>query len=285
MIAVRNLYHDYEGKGRYAVSDLSFEIPKGRIFGFLGPSGAGKSTVQNLMTGLLGLQRGDIEYDGLDIRRAGRAFYNTIGYSFELPNLYGRLTGLENLRFYAALYSVPTEDPRALLDLVGLGADANKRAGRYSKGMKQRLVFARSLLANPAILFLDEPTSGLDPATAARIKQVIRDRKARGATIFLTTHNMHDAEALCDEVLFLFQGRAVARDTPASLKLAYGERSVRVELGSDGATRSEVLFLDRPEDGAKLARLVAGGEVRTLHTQEASLEQIFIRLTGQGLEA
>lgn len=241
MIRVENLYHDYTGKGNYAVKDISFEINKGEIFGFLGPSGAGKSTVQNIMTGLLKLQRGKVLYGGKSIQGLRREFYNQIGVSFEHPNLYGKLTGYENLKYYGGLFQTDTLDPMLLLEQVGLKEAANKKAEAYSKGMKQRLVFARALINNPSILFLDEPTSGLDPTTADRIKDIILE-KQQGCTIFLTTHNMLVAETLCNQVAFLNEGRIAALDSPKSLKLQYGEKAVRVEYVSQGALKEGMFF-------------------------------------------
>ncbi len=145
MISVKNVYHDYEGKGRFAVSDISFAVEHGKIFGFLGPSGAGKSTVQNIMTGLLPLQRGEVLYGGKSIRELRTEFFNQIGVSFEQPNVYAKLTGYENLKYFAALFSVPTLDPMELLDRVGLRDSAHKKAAEYSKGMRQRLTLARLL--------------------------------------------------------------------------------------------------------------------------------------------
>jgi len=283
MITVQKLKHDYEGKGAYAVNDISFTIDDGTIFGFLGPSGAGKSTVQGLMTGLLGLQEGSIDYDGKAIGQLGRDFFQQVGVSFEHPNLYGKLSGLENLRYFAGLFKGPTEDPLELLKLVGLHDSANKKAAAYSKGMKQRLVFARSLINRPKILFLDEPTSGLDPATAERIKELILRKKQEGCTVFLTTHNMADADKLCDTVAFLYGGKIVAMDAPRELKLAYGARSVRVERRQNGSIITETLFPEKNEDAARLKALIDEGSIETMHSQEASLEEIFIRLTGRGL--
>jgi len=283
MITVKNLFHDYAGKGHYAVSDVSFEIGEGEIFGFLGPSGAGKSTVQGIMTGLLPLQKGEIHYDQTSVHSLDSAFFNNIGVSFELPNLYTKLTGYENLKFFAGLFSVPTRDPLELLDLVGLKDSAHKQAGAYSKGMKQRLVFARALLNNPKILFLDEPTSGLDPSTATRIKDLIVEMKRKGSTIFLTTHNMYDADKLCDRVAFLNEGKIVAMDTPRELKLRYGEKSVRVEHVVNGMVQAEVFFLENEKDRQAFNALVNTGSIQTIHSQEATLEQIFIKLTGREL--
>ena len=190
MIKVEGLYHDYVGKGEYAVSDVSFTIERGEIFGFLGPNGAGKSTVQNIMTGLLDLQKGSVTYDGLSVRDLTPSFFNRVGVSFEQPNVYLRLTGLENLEHFSGLFSVPTLDPMVLLERMGLRDEARKRAGEYSKGMRQRLTLARALINQPDILFLDEPTGGLDPSAAASMRDLILEQKERGATVFLTTHNI-----------------------------------------------------------------------------------------------
>lgn len=283
MITVKNLYHDYAGKGQYAVNDVSFEISQGEIFGFLGPSGAGKSTVQSLMTGLLRLQKGEIRYDEKLVQNLNSTFFNQIGVSFELPNLYTKLTGYENLKYFAGLFSVPTRDPLELLDMVGLKDSAHKKAGAYSKGMKQRLVFARALLNNPKILFLDEPTSGLDPSTATRIKELIVEMKKKGSTVFLTTHNMYDADKLCDRVAFLNEGRVVAMDAPRELKLRYGEKSVRVEYSVNGKVAAEVFFLEDEQDRQAFNALINSRNIQTIHSQEATLEQIFIKLTGREL--
>lgn len=284
MIKVKNLYHDYAGKREYAVSDVSFTIEKGEIFGFLGPSGAGKSTVQNIMTGLLELQEGEILYDNLSVKDIKSTFFNKIGVSFEHPNLYTKLTGYENLKYYAGLFDVNTEDPMKLLNMVGLKNASNKKASAYSKGMKQRLVFARAMINNPEIMFLDEPLSGLDPSTASNIKEIIVRKKKEGHTIFLTTHNMFVAEELCDRVAFINDGKIVAIDSPRNLKLEYGEKSVKVEYKEDRLIKSEILFLKNDSDRKAFNELVCTKDIQTIHSQEATLEQIFIKLTGRGLE-
>lgn len=287
MIDVQNLYHDYEGQGQYAVRDVSFSIEEGEIFGFLGPSGAGKSTVQNLIIGLLLLQQGKILFQGQPIKALRSEFFNRIGVSFEHPNLYGKLTGYENLRYYAGLFHVPTVDPLKLLDVVGLQDAAHKRAANYSKGMKQRLVFARALLNDPQFLFLDEPTAGLDPNLAGNIKEIISRKREQGKTVFLTTHNMYIADELCDRVAFINEGQIVAMDTPRSLKLQYGERSVRVEYRENGAgpsqLKSAVLSLEDEQDRARFNDILNENEVQTIHSQEATLEQTFIKITGRRL--
>jgi fluoroquinolone transport system ATP-binding protein len=284
MIEVKNLTFQYKDAGEPSVRDISFSIPNGTIFGFLGPSGAGKSTTQNLMTGLLKIQQGSVTYNEVPIQRQKQGFYNSIGVSFEHPNVYGKLTGLENLKFFAGLFSVPTEDPLKVLDWVGLKDSAGKRASAYSKGMKQRLVFARALINRPSILFLDEPTGGLDPATAEVVKNIILRKREEGCTIFLTTHNMYSADELCDTVAFLNDGRLVAMDTPRSLKLSYGEASVAVEHRQDnGNVKKEILFPAKEDHARRLKELIDSGRIETLHSREATLEQIFIRLTGRSL--
>ena len=289
MLEVESLTYTYAGAPGPAVRDVSFSIQSGEIFGFLGPSGAGKTTVQKIMTRLLPLQGGDVRYDERPLSSLDRAFFAEVGVSFEHPNLYPRLSGLENLEAFLGLYPQrrdgSCEDPRALLERVGLGPAMHKAAEDYSKGMKQRLVFARSLLHRPRYLFLDEPTSGLDPRTARVIMGIIREHCERGATILLTTHDMLVADSLCDRLGFLFAGRIVACDTPRALKLMHGERAVKVEHRQNGVLTRETLFLDDADDRRYLASLSAEGELETMHSQEATLDTIFVKLTGEELAA
>lgn len=282
MISVKNVWHDYEGKGRFAVSDISFQVEPGHIFGCLGPSGAGKSTIQNIMTGLVPLQRGEVLYDGESVRSLNTRFFNRIGVSFEQPNLYLSLTGLENLKYFAALFSVPTLPPMELLERVGLRDAAHKRVSAYSRGMKQRLTLARALINQPKYLFLDEPTGGLDPKTAAGVRELIREQQARGAAVFLTTHNMELADSLCDTVAFLSGGVIAAADAPEALKLAYGKREILV-LYREGGTEKRASF--GMDGGAALASLLSSAEVIKVHSQEATLEEVFLRVTGKELTA
>ncbi len=219
MIQVEQLYHSYTNDDRYAVNDISFSVQKGEIFGFLGPSGAGKSTTQNILTGLLPLQQGKVSVDGYDIAKVDKRRFNKIGVSFEQSNLYSKLTAAENLRYYAALFDVPTRSVAALIEMVGLGGKENETVGGFSKGMKHRLTFARSLVNNPELWFLDEPTTGLDPAIASGIKDIIKAERDKGVTTFLTTHNMHIAEELCDRVAFIIDGKIKLIDSPKQLKL------------------------------------------------------------------
>jgi len=283
MIEVENLFYSYTHDENYAVEGISFEIDEGEIFGFLGPNGAGKSTTQKILTGLLPIQKGKAIVAGEDITKVSGSFYNMIGVSFEQPNVYMKLSGYENLKFFASMFDVTTEDPYELLRLVGLEEVAHNKAKTYSKGMLQRLVFARSLINRPKIWFLDEPVSGLDPATAAQIKELIKRKKEEGITIFLTTHNMHVAEELCDRVAFIDAGKIVLIDTPRNLKLRYGERLVKVEYKSDGKVERELLSMAKTIDIEKLNGLINSGKIETIHSMEASLEDIFIKVTGRGL--
>lgn len=285
MLEVESLSFRYPGAAHAAVHDVAFTIPPGHVFGFLGPSGAGKSTVQKILTRLLPLQQGHVRYGGRELAGLGRDFFRDVGVSFEQPNLYPRLTGLENLEAFLGLYGVEHDDPRALLERLGLGQAAHVRAEDYSKGMKQRLVFARALLHRPTYLFLDEPTSGLDPATVRVVMQIIEEHKQRGASILLTTHDMFVAGKLSDTIAFLHGGTIVAQDTPRALELRYGERAVRVEHRQNGVLARETLFLDEPDDRTYLQSLIAGGELETLHSREATLDAIFVKLTGKELAA
>ena len=283
MIKVQGLYHSYSNDDQYAVKDASFEIPKGEIFGFLGPSGAGKSTTQGILTGLLPLQQGEVAVAGYDVKTIKRKMFNQIGMSFEQSNVYSKMTALENLQFYRKLFDVETRDPMELLKLVGLNEKANVRAGEFSKGMKHRLTFARSMLNNPELWFLDEPTTGLDPAIAADIKDIIREQNKKGVTIFLTTHNMFIADELCDRVAFIVDGEIKLIDSPRALKLAYGEQLVEVEYAKNGNIVTETFSTVLPDDKKRLQEVIDRHHIQSMHTKEATLEEIFIKVTGRGL--
>jgi fluoroquinolone transport system ATP-binding protein len=285
MIHVKNLSYSYTRNDRYAVRDISFDIAKGEIFGFLGPSGAGKSTTQGILTGLLPLQKGEAEVDGYNLTKENKKRFNRIGMSFEQSNLYSKLTAEENLRYYARLFDVPTRDPRSLIDMVGLGGKEKIKTGEFSKGMKHRLTFTRSLLNNPVMWFLDEPTTGLDPAIAAQIKDIIRRECETGVTAFLTTHNMFIADELCDRVAFIVDGELKLIDSPKTLKLKYGHKTVAVEYREGDETKKETLAPAAAKDKERLHQILDTCEIVTMHSSEASLEEIFIKVTGKGLTA
>jgi fluoroquinolone transport system ATP-binding protein len=266
-----------------AVRGLTFAVAPGEIFGFLGPSGAGKSTTQNVLIRLLDGYDGTVTVLGRDLRAWDRHYYRRIGVSFESPNHYLKLTARENLRLFAGLHPGVRTDPDGLLERVGLIEDADKRVGEFSKGMRGRLTLARALLHRPELLFLDEPTAGLDPVTARRVRQVIREARDAGATVFLTTHDMVTADELCDRVAFLVDGSIVAQGAPRALRLAHGRRVVRVEVATDGATAQHEFDLDGLADNAAFLTLIRAGGVETLHTLETTLEDVFIEVTGRAL--
>lgn len=267
-----------------AVDNISFEVSPGEIFGFLGPNGAGKSTTVKMLTGQLRPQTGSVHLLGRDITRHTNALQGRIGVCFENANLYEQMTGVENLRLFARLFGVSGFDAGGLLRRVGLDGRGHDRVETYSKGMKQRLMVARTLVNTPDILFLDEPTEGLDPASAAAIRNIIREEQGRGATIFLTTHDMLEADKLSNRVAFIDRGHIVALDTPHNLKQAHGKRLLRAEVIGDNDTLvTKEVILDRPDTPADVAALFEGERVVTVHSEEATLEDIFIRITGREL--
>ncbi|MCE1252349.1 MAG: ABC transporter ATP-binding protein [Anaerolineae bacterium] len=283
MIKVTNLNFTYPKMQQAALHDLNFEIKTGEIFGFLGPSGAGKSTTQKILIGLLNGFSGSVEIMGKAVATWGSDYYERIGVSFEQPNHFLKLTALENLNYFAALYARPALNPLDLLRRVGLEEDAHLQVGQFSKGMKNRLTVARSLLNDPDLLFLDEPTSGLDPVNARIIKELIQQQKEAGKTVFLTTHNMAVADELCDRVAFLVDGDIRLIDTPRSLKLQYGRRVVRAEYHSNSHMQQQDFEMDGLGRNRQFIDLLQTGSLETLHTQEATLEDIFIRVTGRSL--
>jgi len=273
----------YRGTAKPAVNDLTFTVNRGEIFGFLGPSGAGKSTTQNVLIKLLAGYQGSIEVLGRDLQSWHQDYYRRIGVAFEAPNHYLKLTARENLRLFASLFGGDTLKPDDLLERVGLLPDADKRVAEFSKGMRGRLTLARALLHRPKLLFLDEPTAGLDPATARRIRTVIQEARAGGATVFLTTHDMVAANELCDRVAFLVDGRIAALDTPIALRRAHGRRAVRVEILRDGAREAREFDLTGLAGNPQFIEWLHSGSVETMHTLETTLEEIFVQLTGKAL--
>lgn len=287
MIAVDGLTFTYPSAKTPALRGLSFAVEKGEIFGFLGPSGAGKSTTQNILIRLLRDYRGSARVMGRELSTWGQGYYEHIGVSFELPNHYLKLTARENLAYFGSLYSGQRYTPEEVLDWVGLAESADKRVAEFSKGMKIRLNVARSLIHRPKLLFLDEPTSGLDPVNAEKIRQLVLRLREDGTTVFVTTHNMQLADTLCDRVAFIAEGRISAIDAPASLRKQYGRRVVRVDyLDGAGALESEEFPLDGLGGDARFQSLISNGtRIEAIHSEEATLDAIFIKVTGQELAA
>lgn len=267
-----------------AVDQINFQVRRGEILGFLGPNGAGKSTTVRMLTGQLRPKAGRAMVLDIDLARDPKAVQARIGVCFEITNLYEQLSALDNLKLFARLFGVRDFDAERLLDRVGLDGRGREPVERYSKGMKQRLMVARALVNSPEVLFLDEPTEGLDPTSAISIRNLILEERARGATVFLTTHDMVEADKLSDRVAFIDQGKIVALDRPAELKQRYGKRMLRAEIRSVGdGTEIREIVLDAPETPGTIAALFENEQVITVHSEEATLEDIFVQLTGRGL--
>ena len=283
MIQVLNLTYSYPGTGKQVLKNISFEVKEGEIFGFLGPSGAGKSTTQKVLNGLLKGFGGQVFIQGTDLSRMERSFYDKIGVAFEFPNLYLKLTALENLRLFASFFNSETRDPEELLQLVHLEEDRDTRVEAFSKGMKMRLSFVRALLNHPEILFLDEPTAGLDPGNARIMKDIITDMQKQGVTVFLTTHHMDDAGELCNRLAFMVEGTLPVIDSTRELRLKHGKKTVRVEYRHNGEICAEEFPMDGLDADPSFSAILKNREILTIHTQEASLEDIFLKVTGQKL--
>jgi len=284
MIQVRNLSYTYPGSKEPVLKDISFDIEQGEIFGFLGPSGAGKSTTQKVLNGLLRGYEGLVEVNGTKLKLMNRSFYEKIGVAFEFPNLYLKLTALENLQLFASFFKSVTRDPEELLAMVGLTGDRDTRVSAFSKGMKMRLNFIRSLLNQPEILFLDEPTAGLDPGNARIMKDIILDLQQKGVTIFLTTHHMDDAGELCNRLAFMVEGTLPVIDSTSALKLRHGEKKVRLSYTEGEDSLTGEFPMQGLANNKHFQEILQTREVLTIHTMEASLEDIFIRITGKQLK-
>jgi len=277
---VEDLRFTYKKNGVEAVRGITFSIRKGEIFGLLGPSGAGKSTTQKILTRLLKNYTGTIEYLGKDLKSYDNTFYEKVGVGFELPVHFSKLTGMENMLFFQKLYK-KNADVEALLKRVGLYEDKDRKVGEYSKGMKMRLNFVRALLNDPQFLFLDEVTNGLDPKNARIVKDMIREFKEEGGTVLLSTHLMNDVEELCDRIAFISGGEIREISTPRDLKIKYGRRELAVEYYENSATKLETFDLDELGENDKFLDIVQNRTIETMHSGETSLDDIFIKVTGE----
>ena len=283
MIAVKDLLFAYSGQQLPTLKNISFEVNDTEIFGFLGPSGAGKSTTQKVLTGVLKNYNGSVMLRGREVNNFNKAFYENIGVAFEFPNLYLKFTALENLNLFGSFYSCEKYDAEELLQRVGLWEDRNMLVEAYSKGMRMRLNFIRAILHKPKLLFLDEPTSGLDPTNSRMIKDFILELRRQGTTVFLTTHNMADADELCDRIAFMIDGQLPVIDSPEKLKLQHGKKSVKVRFRQNNHVETREFDLQNLGSNTEFIKTLNHSEVETIHTQEATLEDIFIKITGKQL--
>ncbi|MEE8418840.1 MAG: ABC transporter ATP-binding protein [Dehalococcoidales bacterium] len=267
-----------------AVNGISFKVGEGKILGFLGPNGAGKTTTVKMLTGQLKPKGGKATLLGMDVAENVEAVQGDIGVCFETTNLYEKMSAVENLKLFARLFGITDFNPDILLGKVDLAGRGKDRVETYSKGMKQRLMVARSMINSPRVLFLDEPTAGLDPASSEAIRNIILEERERGATVFLTTHDMLEADKLSDQVAFMNQGQIVALDTPLNLKQKYGKRALKAQVSTaSGELVDREIILDTPETPQAVQQLFSQENVVTIHSEEATLEDIFINITGRGL--
>lgn len=264
-------------KDKRVLDDLTFSIPRGQTFGFLGPSGAGKTTTIKLLTRQLTKDAGRISLLGRPIERASSADYERIGVLSDTSALYERMSIADNLRFYARLRGVSQGRVPYLLERMGLDGSAKTLIKNCSKGMRQRAALAAALVHQPELLFLDEPTSGLDPAARAEVHKMLGELKDRGTTVFITTHDMAEAEGVCDRVAILCNGAIAACDRPDELKLRYARNRMVIRTRTRGT-------LEAAKDAAGAAlidELIAAGELASIHSDEPNLEEVFLEVTGR----
>jgi ABC-2 type transport system ATP-binding protein len=289
-----------------AVNEVSFSLKKGEVFGFLGPNGAGKTTIINMLTGLSRPDSGTIKVAGLDCTKNPKAAQQLIGVVPDESNLYPELTGFDNLCFCASLYGIRKDErgkrAQELLQTFGLKDVADRRFGGYSKGMKRKLTIAAGIIHRPQILFLDEPTTGIDVAGARQIRQLVLDLHNNGATIFLTTHYIEEAERLCERIAFIVKGQIVKTDTVKNLLLPQmGKQIMSISVSGGAENVSDILSGAFPDyrvymisseqiriesaDPISLGPLIRLMEEHKIEVTEArrlgpTLEDIFVGVTG-----
>ena len=272
MIIVKNVTKKFGQK--VALEEISFEVSKGEIFGFLGPSGSGKTTMIKILTGQLNADSGQTELLGKVSEKLTPADLEQIGLVSDTSGFYEKLSLYKNLQAYAKLYGKPNSRVDEVLKQVDLYDSKNLAAEKLSTGMKQRMFLARALINKPKVLFLDEPTSGLDPTTSKKIHELLLDLKEAGTTIFLTTHDMNEATLLCDRLSLLNRGHLIEYGTPASIIQKYNHEK-KVQLTFADETQRQITFEELGQ--TDLAQVVA------IHSCEPTLEEIFIQLTGEKL--
>ena len=278
-IIVKDLYHDFGAKN--VLNGIKLEIEEGEIFGLLGPSGAGKTTLINILTGQLTPKSGTAMLLGKEVGLLKGNDYIKIGIMMDHFGLYERMNCYDNLKFYEMLDGKSDIKISDVLSYVGLEKASKTKVSDLSKGMRNRLSFARVLLRSPRIMFLDEPTSGLDPSTTESIHELILAEKKKGTTIFLTTHNMHEAEKLCDHIALLNEGKIVEYGTPEEICRRYNHQKKLLIHCKNG---NDIELKHNAQSGKVLEELFEKGEVETIHSTEPNLETVFMELTGKGLD-
>ena len=278
MVEIENLAKTFGNE--HALTNVNFDVKKGEIFGFLGSSGAGKTTTIKILTGQMSYTSGSVQIFGEDVIQLKKSKNRKrFGVLTDNSGLYDKLSIEDNLFFYCDLYDVPTNKVDEVLDVVQLREEKKKRVAKLSKGMRQRVTLARALLHEPALLFLDEPTSALDPVNTQYIYKVLRELNERGTTIFLTTHDMEEADYLCDRIAFLHDGEIKLLDTPDALKKQFAKDEIEIEL-KDG---QHVTLSKSKKDAQTLYNYMENEEIETIHSKEPTIGDIFVYVTGREL--
>ena len=267
-------------KEKTALAGLNVKVKEGEIFGFLGPSGSGKTTTIKLLTSQLIPSAGSVKVFGKEVYANKQHIFDQTGVLSDNSGIYERLTVWDNLALYTDIYGIPEKNIDEILEKVGLAESSKLEARKLSKGMNQRLMLARSVIHKPKLLFLDEPTSALDPGTALEIHKLLRLLNKEGTTIFLTTHNMEEADKLCDRVAFLNNGEIVELGNPSELKLKYITDEIKVILKGSS---EKLLLKNTPDTGRKIMEWMNDNKLVSIHSTEPALEQIFLMLTGREL--
>ena len=262
------------------LKDISFEVQTGNIFGLLGPSGAGKTTLIKLLTGQLKQDSGSAELLGTDTRELTELEHGQISAMMDNYGLYDRLSVYDNMSFYADIYRISRSTIIDTLKSIGLYEARGTAVSKLSKGMKNRLSLARALMNNAKILFLDEPTSGLDPATTKEIHNILLEQKKKGTTIFLTTHNMFEAESLCDYVALLSKGNIIEYGKPKDICRKYNHLNKLHITLKDG---KEIMLENNSTSALAVKDYLEKNMIEAIHSTEPTLETAFIELTGRGL--
>ena len=279
MITAKGICKSFSEKT--VLSGIDLDIKPGMIFGLLGPSGAGKTTLIKIITGQMGFDSGEVSVFGKAVKDLTGDDKKQIGIMMDDHGVYDRLSVQDNLKIFCDIYGVDHSMIRKALKEVGLSDSARKPAMKLSKGMLVRLKLARVFMVSPKILFLDEPTSGLDPMTMKYVHKLILEKKASGATVFLTTHNMEEASILCDEVALLNEGKIVEQGAPGEICRRYNhQKKIKVHL-----TSGEDMELEHAAGSTEvIGRLLEKGILETIHSSEPTLESVFLELTGRKLE-
>ena len=267
--------------GKQVLKNIAFAIQEGEIWGLLGPSGAGKTTLVKVLTGQLKQDGGYAGLLGKDTRELGASEHGQIGIMMDNFGLYDRLSVYNNLSFYADIYQVSHDRIADILKSIDLYEARNTAVSKLSKGMKNRLSLARALMNHPKILFLDEPTSGLDPATTREIHAILREEKKKGTTIFLTTHNMFEAESLCDHIALLSEGNIIENGAPADICRKYNHLN-KLQVTLKGGEM--ILVENNGTSALRIKEYLEKELIQAIHSTEPTLESVFLELTGKGLD-